>query len=139
MTTGVEIVITDAVLLPEKIIGLVKNKTAGCVLTYVGLIRDTSAGKPVVSVNYEDTGNALKRLTGIARNAKKRYAATSIAIAHREGKLYPGDINLVIAVAAGHREEGFSACRFIIDAFKEQLPTRKEEIYADGSKQVWEY
>jgi len=42
----------------------------------------------------------------------------------------------VIAVAAGHRQEGFAACQYIIDRFKESLPTFKIETYTDGSKQI---
>jgi molybdopterin synthase catalytic subunit len=49
-----------------------------------------------------------------------------------------GDINLVVAVAAGHRGEGFAACRYIIDRFKQRLPTAKTETYTDGSAVVAE-
>jgi molybdopterin synthase catalytic subunit len=38
-----------------------------------------------------------------------------------------------VAVAAGHRGEGFAACQYIINRFKESLPTRKIETYSDGS------
>jgi molybdopterin synthase catalytic subunit len=44
-----------------------------------------------------------------------------------------GDINLVIAIASAHREEGLAACRYAVDLFKERLPTRKKETYQDGS------
>jgi len=54
---------------------------------------------------------------------------------HRTGKLKVGDINLVIAVAATHRQEAFAACQYAIDRFKQALPTHKTEIYTDGS--VW--
>ena len=57
----------------------------------------------------------------------------NISIVHRTGLLKPGDINLVVAVAATHRPEGFAACQFIIDRFKENMPTDKIETYADGS------
>ena len=58
-----------------------------------------------------------------------------VAICHRIGKLNVGDINLVVAIAAGHRKEGFAASQFAIDRFKESLPTVKRETYQDGS--VW--
>jgi molybdopterin synthase catalytic subunit len=44
-----------------------------------------------------------------------------------------GDINLVIAVAAAHRGEGFQACQYGVDQFKKRLPTVKLETYTDGS------
>ena len=46
-----------------------------------------------------------------------------------------GDINLVVAIASAHRQEGFAACQHAIDQFKQKLPTRKRETYEDGS--VW--
>jgi len=39
----------------------------------------------------------------------------------------------VVVVAAAHRVEGFAACQFIINRFKENLPTDKVETYADAS------
>ena len=43
-----------------------------------------------------------------------------------------GDINLVIAVASAHRQEGFAACQFAIDRFKQVMPTDKTETYGLG-------
>ena len=60
----------------------------------------------------------------------------NIAISHRIGKLVVGDINLVVAVAAAHRKEGFAACQYAIDQFKEILPTKKKETYQDSSTWV---
>jgi len=52
---------------------------------------------------------------------------------HRIGKLKVGDINLVFAVASAHRQEGFAACQYAIDRFKQIIPTQKKETYQDGS------
>jgi len=60
----------------------------------------------------------------------------NVAIYHRVGRLNVGDINLVVAVASAHRAEGFAACQYAIDRFKQELPTSKKETYLDGS--VWE-
>jgi molybdopterin synthase catalytic subunit len=49
-----------------------------------------------------------------------------------------GEINLVVAVASAHRQEGFAACQYIIDQFKLRLPTRKTETYQDSSINVEE-
>ncbi|GAH81870.1 unnamed protein product, partial [marine sediment metagenome] len=71
----------------------------------------------------------------IASEIRQKWQLNSIAICHRIGKLEVGDINLVIAVAATHRQEGFAACQYAIDQFKQRLPTRKKETYQDGS--IW--
>jgi len=126
--------ITDKAISPEQVINRARTSGSGCVATYVGLIRDNSHGKKVASVEYQDkTGKAAAGLRKIAAETKQKWAVENIAFTHRVGKLNVGDINLVIAVAAGHRGEAFAACQYIIDRFKESLPTHKIETYQDGS------
>ncbi len=125
--------VTNKVISPEKVIAKTKSGGSGCVVTYVGLIRESSHGKPVLSVEYQDSkGNATSLLQKIADEAKRRWQVENIAISHRIGRLRVGEINLVVAVASAHRREGFAACRYIINLFKQRLPTRKTEIYQDG-------
>ncbi len=69
----------------------------------------------------------------IAQEVKRKWQVENIAISHRVGKLKVGEINLVVAVASAHRGEGFAACQYVVDRFKERLPTRKTETYQDGS------
>lgn len=126
--------ITDQPISPERVVNEVKTDSSGCVVTYVGLIREQSRGKPVLSVEYDDAeGEAEDRLREIASEIKQKWPVNNIAICHRVGKLKVGDINLVVAVASVHREEGFAACQYAIDQFKRELPTKKRETYKDGS------
>jgi molybdopterin synthase catalytic subunit len=130
------ICITDQPISPEQVVNGVKTDNSGCVATYVGLIRDNSRGKPVLSVEYEDTeGKAEDRLYAIASEIKQKWPVNNIAIYHRVGKLKVGDINLVVAIASAHRREGFAACQYAINQFKRELPTKKRETYQDGS--IW--
>jgi molybdopterin synthase catalytic subunit len=125
--------ITERPISPQKVIDKVKSDSSGCVVTYIGLIRNYSQGKPVLSVEYRDSKeNAENRLQEIAREAEQRWQIDGIAVTHRVGKLMVGEINLVVAVASAHRGEGFAACQYIIDQFKERLPTKKTETYQDG-------
>ncbi|MCX5820982.1 MAG: molybdenum cofactor biosynthesis protein MoaE [Deltaproteobacteria bacterium] len=64
---------------------------------------------------------------------KQQWPINNMAISHRIGKLSVGEINLVIAVASAHRGEGFNACQYAVDQFKQRLPTKKAETYQDGS------
>ena len=126
--------ITGRPLSPESVIAKVRSSDCGCVVTYIGLIRDRSEGKPVLSVEYRDpNGEAQAQLQKMADETKQQWPISNIAISHRTGKLSVGEINLVIAVASAHRDEGFNACQYAIDQFKQRLPTRKKEIYQDGS------
>lgn len=129
--------ITHKPISPEPVVNKVKTYSSGCVVTYVGLIREYSRGKPVLSVEYDDAqGTAEERLREIAGEAGQKWQPSNIAICHRIGKLKVGDINLVVAVVAAHRREGFTACQYAIDLFKQKLPTRKKETYQDGSTWV---
>ncbi|MFO8143826.1 MAG: molybdenum cofactor biosynthesis protein MoaE [Dehalococcoidales bacterium] len=119
---------------PELTINRVKGIHSGCAVTYTGLIRASNRGKGVASVEYSDPdGKAKGRLEAIAREAGQRWQLNGIAICHRTGKLMVGEINLVVTIASTHRGDGFSACQYIIDRFKENLPTDKRETYLDGS------
>ena len=122
--------ITNNPISPEQVFKKAKTEGSGCVATYIGLIRNNSHGKPVKSVEYRDNdGTAKQELQAIVEEAKRKWKVENIAITHRIGVLKVGDINLVVAVAAAHRTEGFVACQYIIDRFKEKLPTQKEELY----------
>ena len=126
--------IANTTLSPELVIGKVASEGSGCVVTYVGLIRNKSRNKSVISVEYRDpTGNAVDVLSQIASEAGQKWPVENIAISHRIGQLQVGEVNLVVAVASAHRGEGFSACQYIIDQFKQRLPTAKTETYQDGT------
>jgi molybdopterin synthase catalytic subunit len=128
--------ITEKPISPELVVSKVKTDSSGCVVTYIGLIRNYSRGKPVLSVEYENVGGeAEKRLQEIAGEIEQKWPINNVAICHRIGKLKVGDINLVVAIAAAHRGEGFAACQYAIDQFKQKIPTLKKETYQDSS--VW--
>ncbi|MFC1940234.1 molybdenum cofactor biosynthesis protein MoaE [Chloroflexota bacterium] len=122
--------ITGTPISPEQVIEKVKSDGSGCVVTYIGLIRNQSQGRPVLLVEYRDSqGDAENTLQEIASEARQRWSIENIIISHRIGKLRIGEINLVVAVASVHRSEGFAACQYAIEQFKQRLPTQKIETY----------
>lgn len=126
--------ISDKPISPQSVANRVKTSGSGCVVLYIGLIRDYSHNKAVLSVEYKDIdGTAENTLRQIASEVEQKWAVNNIAIHHRVGKLKVGDVNLVIALACAHRQDGFAACQYAIDRFKAKLPTRKKETYLDGS------
>jgi molybdopterin synthase catalytic subunit len=131
--------LTKKPISPELVISKVKTSSSGCVATYVGLIRDYSHGKAVLSVEYKDAGGRAKKgLEQIASEIRGKWPVNNIAICHRIGRLKVGDVNFLVAVAAAHRKEGFAACRYAVDRFKGIMPTKKIETYTDGSTSVTE-
>ena len=126
--------ITEKPISPELVVNKIKTKSSGCAVTYVGLIREYSHGKQVLSVEYKDSkGTAENKLREIASEIGQKWPLENVAICHRIGKLKVGDINLVVAIAAAHRQEGFAACQYAIDRFKQIMPTQKTETYEDGN------
>ena len=126
--------ITEKPISPEFVVNKIKTDSSGCVVTYVGLIRKYSQGEQVLSVEYKDAkGTAANELQEIASEIRQKWQVNNVAICHRIGKLKVGDINLVVAIASAHRQEGFAACQYAIDQFKQKLPTQKREAYEDGS------
>lgn len=127
--------ITSDVIDIEGVINGVRNESSGGIIAYIGLIRNISQhGKPVLSVEYGDAdGKAETKLQSIADDIKSKFPINDIAFVHRIGKLDVGDNNLIVAVSAAHRQEGFEACKYAIDQFKAKLPTSKKETYLDGT------
>jgi molybdopterin synthase catalytic subunit len=127
--------ITARPISPQQAVDLVRTPGSGCVAVYVGLIRDTSRGKKVLSVEYRDAdGQATARLEEMAAEIMRRWPMHKISICHRIGMLRVGDVNLVVAVSAAHRREAFAAARFAVDSFKKNPPTSKNETYVGGVK-----
>jgi molybdopterin synthase catalytic subunit len=55
---------------------------------------------------------------------------------HRLGTVPAGEICVVTAVSSGHREEAFTACKYLIDTLKATVPIWKKEITASSSHWV---
>jgi molybdopterin synthase catalytic subunit len=126
--------IVDQPISPEEVVNQAKTRDSGCVVSYIGLIRDNSHEKPVLSVEYRDQdGQAEARLTRLAGEISDKFKINNLAMVHRTGVLKVNDINIVFAFACAHRQEGFAACSYAVDHFKEEMPTEKKETYLDGS------
>ncbi len=126
--------IVNTPIQPDQLIYQAKSNDSGCVVTYVGLIRDSSHGQPVRSVEYRDTdGQAEARLKKLAEELLEKFSINNLVLCHRVGELKVGDINIIFAFACGHRQECFAACSYAVDRFKEAMPTAKKETYLDGT------
>ncbi len=108
----------------------------GGIVTFLGTTRDCSSRKKVSQLDFEHyPGMAEKKLSEIRERANKEHGALDVTIIHRVGTLPVGENIVLIACAAGHREEAFRACRFCIDELKRITPIWKKETSADG--EVW--
>lgn len=128
--------VSGEALLPETPLRAVQDVELGAVVTFVGTVRASNAGKIVVRLDYEAYPEmALRVFTRISAEALERWNAR-VAIHHRTGSLSPGDLSVVIAAAARHRVDAFEACRHAIEALKKDAPIWKREHYPDGTSWV---
>lgn len=128
--------ITDTALDPEALRSAVADPAAGALATFVGVTRNSFAGKAVQHLEYEVyTRMAEQEMAAIGMEVARRWpAVTGIAIAHRTGRVEVGEASVAIAISAPHRREALAACAHAIDRLKAALPVWKKEVFADGSE-----
>ena len=76
--------------------------------------------------------SALKEGKRVLDQAAARWPIKHALVVHREGLLALGDVAVWVGVSSPHRDEAFSACRWIIDEVKVRLPIWKKETWTDG-------
>jgi molybdopterin synthase catalytic subunit len=134
LTTDIEIYATP--LNVTNCVDWVMSPQAGGIDVFIGTVRDATKGKRVIRLEFEAYKNmALKEMEKIAEQAYIKWPVQKILIHHRTGVLQIGEIPVIIAVAAAHRDAAFDACRYIIDTLKQTVPIWKKEIFEDG--EVW--
>ncbi|MBC5823995.1 MAG: molybdenum cofactor biosynthesis protein MoaE [Candidatus Eremiobacteraeota bacterium] len=128
--------VSEHPLQEARVSGMVSDGGAGGLVTFVGRVRPHSDGRQVERLEYEAYPEMAEAAFGeIASEAQRRFRILDVAIHHRVGSLKPGEIAVVVAVAAAHRGDAFEACRFVIDRLKELAPIWKKEHYGGGA--VW--
>ena len=134
MTTHIEI--HSSPLNVSNCVDWIMSPQAGGIDIFIGTVRDATKGKKVIRLEFEAYKNmAQKEMGKIAEQAFNKWPIQKILIHHRTGVLQVGEIPVIIAVAATHRDAAFDACRYIIDTLKQTVPIWKKEIFEDG--EVW--
>ncbi len=104
---------TEEVLDPRDVEALVIDDGSGALITFSGTVRDNARGKTVTALDYEAYPPAAeKMLEQIGEEILDQWGIRTVAIFHRYGLLQIGEISVVIAVSAPHREAAFEACRW---------------------------
>jgi molybdopterin synthase catalytic subunit len=128
--------ITRTPIVLDRLLGAVRDPGAGAVVVFLGTTRNRNAGRRVVRLEYEAYERmALAEMRRLAAQAKRRWRLRRVAMAHRIGLVPVGQASVAIVVSAGHRAEGFAACRWLIDRLKEIVPIWKREHFRGG--RVW--
>lgn len=114
----------------------VGDPSGGATVVFLGTTRDHNDGRRVISLEYEAYREmALSEMRKLVREAARRWNILAAAVIHRVGEVRIGEASVVVAVSAAHRDEAFSAARFLIDRLKEVVPIWKKEHYEGG--ELW--
>jgi molybdopterin synthase catalytic subunit len=127
--------ISFAPLSLEEVYNLADDGANGAIVLMSGTVRKQTDGKPVLFLEYQAyQPMALEIFRRIASHIRREYPDTNqVVIHHRIGKLYIGEISVLVAVGCPHRKEAFEACRYAIDTLKHNAPIWKKECWQDGS------
>lgn len=110
---------------------------AGATVTFTGTVRRDGQIADVVRLEYEAyEPMAANVLETIADEIEREIPGCHLAIHHRVGHLALGEPAVVIAAAAPHRAEAFSACREAIERLKRRAPIWKKEVGESGAEWV---
>ena len=116
-----------------------QDPRVGAVCTFLGTVRDRTAGTPgsISSMELEHyPGMTEKAIEAMIEQAMQRFDIYGARVIHRVGLLQPLDQIVLVAVTSAHRGESFQACEFLIDYLKTQAPFWKKEQTPEGARWV---
>jgi molybdopterin synthase catalytic subunit len=117
----------------DEVVAGVKSQSVGGVVSFLGVVRGESKGKPVEHIEIEVYEEMAEReLEAIRREAIDQFGIEEVAIVHRYGSLKASENILLVVVASAHRAEAFEACRYVIDEIKRRVPIWKKEVTPEG-------
>jgi len=131
-----EIKISSETLNIQSCINWVMLPESGGIDVFIGTVRNATKGKSVLRLEFEAYEKmAIAEMEKIAAHTLKRWPVQRLLIHHRTGVLAVGEVPVIIAVSAAHRDAAFEACRYVIDTLKQTVPIWKKEVFEDG--EVW--
>ena len=128
------------IILGDVVKDLVAAST-GAVAAFTGLVRgitERSDPHKTIKLEYEAyEPMAVKMMHQIANEIEDRWnMIEAVTMIQRVGTLYPGEIAVVVACSASHRDTGvFDAASYGIERLKEIVPVWKKEFGPTG--EVW--
>lgn len=128
--------ITPQPLSVDDVVARLADPAIGAIATFVGVVRGETDGREVRYLHYEAYPDmAEEQLRQIGEEIHQRWPTIhEVTIVHRIGRLEVGEIIVVIAVSAAHRQDVFSATHYAIDRLKQIVPIWKKEVGIDGGE-----
>jgi len=107
----------------------------GAVVTFTGVVRDDTGNLKFLEIEHFP-GMTLKEIETIEAQAVARWNLGASLVIHRYGRLKPGENIMMVATAAAHRADAFSAAEYLMDFLKSRAPFWKKEVTEAGESWV---
>lgn len=113
----------------------VEHPEAGGVGVFSGLVRNHHEGDRIDHLEYEAwEDRATELLEQVAHAVAAAHPSVrAVHVAHRLGRLEVGEVSVVCAASAPHREQALAAASALIDEVKARVPIWKRETLRDGT------
>lgn len=109
----------------------------GATSVFIGTMRDFNQDNSVQSMTLEHyPGMTEKHLNALGSTAMQKWDIIDICIAHRIGKIYPGDAIVCVAVWSIHRKEAYESNRMVMEDLKSKTPFWKKEQLQESARWV---
>lgn len=120
-----------------ELVAFVTAPQFGAIVSFVGTVRSPNKGSAVAYIDYEGyRAMIVTQMREVVSELRRDADLGRIALAHRLGRLAPGEGSIAVVVSGRHRRETFEACRLGIDLCKERLPVWKYEVGDDGGEWI---
>ncbi len=110
-------------------------KGAGAVVTFAGIVRDEGGTLSAMEIEHYP-GMTERAISRMVAEALARWQLSDAFVIHRFGPMRPGEIIMMVATAARHRQDAFAAAEFLMDYLKSRAPFWKKEYRIDGAHWV---
>lgn len=105
----------------------------GAVVSFLGSVRSPNAGAEVAHIDYEGYESMmLAEMRRLVDALRARHALGRVIVAHRLGRLRPGEVSMAVVVASAHRGDALAAVAELVEALKARLPVWKYEVGRGG-------
>jgi len=113
------------------LLAAVQGPERGGTCVFLGTVRNDGDVTAIEYSAYEAMATA--EIERILADAHRQWPEARVMLQHRLGEIPVGQASIAIAAAAPHRNEAFTACRYVIEEVKKRLPVWKKELNADGT------
>ncbi|MGL4609795.1 MAG: molybdopterin synthase catalytic subunit [Trueperaceae bacterium] len=107
---------------------LVTKPEYGAVASFFGTVRSPNLGENVLYIDYEGYESMIQtQMEHVAATLRETLELGHLVLAHRLGKMLPGEASIAIVASSKHRKEALLACQQGLELCKERLPVWKHE------------